>query len=440
MKFGVGFICSVVCAWCFAHLAFGATPTNLARWGTPLLGAGANLMGSDDVTIDHFGPLGEINDGIANSNFAPDGFTIDANGQQGANGNGVDTFAGGVTTNPFDFVGVLFSEPQFGVASVRVQNFLANDGGWWGANGVVAGGVPLVAGDLTAPQVQVTVDGGATWTNVAGVASDYVAQYTGVVRGTGFPNATSGPFATFQFAAQDGIDGIRLVGSAGGPADGNGFIGVNEFEAFGIAQTLTLEVNTTVGRVRLINEVQSPISLNFYQITSTAGSLDLANWNSLEIPIRNPDGFPSGDGSGNGWEELGNLNQKIVAEAFLQSYSSLAPGESLSLGNLFAGGVQDLALRYRTTVGRFVDVPATYVTGLPGDFDGDVDADGRDFLVWQREFGSTLDAWDFADWKENFGAANLLAAAAVVPEPTAALLLLGLSLGASHAQRITIHS
>jgi hypothetical protein len=427
MKFGVIFICSIAGAGCFAHLAFGATPTNLARWGTPMLGAGANLTGSDDVTVAHFGPVGEINDGVANSNFAANGFTIDGNGQMGANGNGADTFAGEITTNLFDFVGVLFSELQFGVASVRVQNFLANDGGWWGANGVVAGGVPLTAADLTAPQVQVTTDGGASWAIVAGVTSDYVSQYTGVVRGTGFPNATSGPFATFNFTPQNGINGIRLIGSGGGPADGNGFIGVNEFEAIGVAQNLTLEVNTTVGRVRLINEVQSSISLNFYQITSSKGSLDVAGWNSLENPSGNPAGFPSGDGSGNGWEEFGNLNEKIVAEAFLQGVSTLAPGESLSLGNLFAGGDQDLALRYRTSTGRFVDVPAVYVTGLPGDFDGDHDADGRDFLAWQRELGSTLDATDFGDWAEYFGTSPSTTVVINVPEPGTHGLLVGLA-------------
>ena len=40
---------------------------------------------------------------------------------------------------------------------------------------------------------------------------------------------------------------------------------------------------------------------------------------------------------------------------------------------------------------------------MPGDFDGDHDADGVDFLVWQRGFGSTHTAADFADWGDHFG-------------------------------------
>lgn len=40
---------------------------------------------------------------------------------------------------------------------------------------------------------------------------------------------------------------------------------------------------------------------------------------------------------------------------------------------------------------------------LPGDFDADGDVDGRDFLVWQRDFGDSLDQADLADWQANFG-------------------------------------
>lgn len=109
-------------------------------------------------------------------------------------GNGADTYAGGMGDRQFDFAGVLFAAPQYGVTSIRVQNYLANDGGWWGSTSVINGGAPLAAADLTAPIGQVTSDAGATCVNVGGVANDYVAKYTEVVRGTGFPNATSAPW------------------------------------------------------------------------------------------------------------------------------------------------------------------------------------------------------------------------------------------------------
>ena len=62
--------------------------------------------------------------------------------------------------------------------------------------------------------------------------------------------------------------------------------------------------------------------------------------------------------------------------------------------------------------------------GLPGDFDGDSDVDGNDFLVFQRGFGSTFDASDLADFKNNFGTHAAGAVAGAVPEPAAAVLML----------------
>jgi hypothetical protein len=423
-----------------------AAADNLAPRGTAIFGAASDLVGTNDIAIEHLGPLSEVNDGVSMSNLSVDAFQIDADGQAGPNGNGVDTFAGGATTNALDYVGVLFPEPQYGVASVRVQNFLANDGGWWGTTAVVAGGAPLTAADLTAPQVQVTSDGGSNWITLA-ASSNYVAAYAGVVRGSGFPNATSGPFATFTFAAQNGIDGIRLIGNGAGPADGNGFIGVNEFEVLGTPQQLSFEVDVTTGRARLVNNVQSNISFDFYQVSSAGGALDLsaAGWNSFENPSLNPAGFPGGTGGGAGWEELGNPDSHLVAEGFLLGTSTLAPGESATLGRLFAGEIQDLSLRYRSAAGAFIDVPATFLkgglaadfdfndtvnatdlaawranvgTGAAADADGDADSDGADFLVWQRQLGAS---------------AAEVSAVAMVPEPTSLALLL---YGSFSARRI----
>lgn len=74
-----------------------------------------------------------------------------------------------------------------------------------------------------------------------------------------------------------------------------------------------------------------------------------------------------------------------------------------------------------------------------GDYNGDGNVDGTDFLVWQRTFGNTgdslaadgngdgvVDAYDLTIWRETFGQAAQLssvsATAYAVPEPTAALL------------------
>jgi hypothetical protein len=67
----------------------------------------------------------------------------------------------------------------------------------------------------------------------------------------------------------------------------------------------------------------------------------------------------------------------------------------------------------------FVDafsLTAEEAEGIPGDFDGDLDVDGRDFLVWQRgESPSPLSASDLATWQASYGLP--LAAITSVPEP-----------------------
>jgi hypothetical protein len=58
-------------------------------------------------------------------------------------------------------------------------------------------------------------------------------------------------------------------------------------------------------------------------------------------------------------------------------------------------------------------------TALPGDFNGDGNVDGRDFLLWQRD----TNIGNLTDWQSNYGTGGL-AAIAVVPEPGSLLLTL----------------
>jgi len=64
---------------------------------------------------------------------------------------------------------------------------------------------------------------------------------------------------------------------------------------------------------------------------------------------------------------------------------------------------------------------APIAAGLDGDFDGDLDVDGADFLEWQQNLG---DATNLALWESNYGtpAAPAVGAAAAVPEPSTLLL------------------
>lgn len=68
------------------------------------------------------------------------------------------------------------------------------------------------------------------------------------------------------------------------------------------------------------------------------------------------------------------------------------------------------------------------IEGTPGDFDGDGDVDGNDFLLWQQD----TSVGSLTDWQTNFGTSGPMISAVVqsVPEPTTVelLLLSGLSL------------
>jgi hypothetical protein len=70
-----------------------------------------------------------------------------------------------------------------------------------------------------------------------------------------------------------------------------------------------------------------------------------------------------------------------------------------------------------------------------GDYDGDLDVDGADFLLWQRSFGDSLepgtgadgngdghvDAGDLAVWRETFGLSATVPTYSPVPEPAISL-------------------
>jgi len=80
---------------------------------------------------------------------------------------------------------------------------------------------------------------------------------------------------------------------------------------------------------------------------------------------------------------------------------------------------------------KFEFVPPS---AFPGDFDGDQDADGEDFLIWQRgESPDPRSAGDFADWRSGFG--EPAPGVASIPEPATIVLATGLGLAMAMAFR-----
>ena len=81
------------------------------------------------------------------------------------------------------------------------------------------------------------------------------------------------------------------------------------------------------------------------------------------------------------------------------NFGNTAPNNSFAVANDGDEVIFELDLpngRWRT----FTDSPPP---GTIGNFDGDLDVDGNDFLVWQRGLGTTRTAADLADWRAHFG-------------------------------------
>lgn len=110
-----------------------------------------------------------------------------------------------------------------------------------------------------------------------------------------------------------------------------------------------------------------------------------------------------------------------------------------------AGCIKGLTLGYDVTY----DVSAV---GAPvnADFNNDDVVDGNDFLIWQRNFGTSagatlaqgdadgnaaVDAADLAAWKDKFGMTEVTAAVATVPEPASAALAVVMALSVVAVRR-----
>ena len=257
-------------------------------------------------------------------------------------------------------------------------------------------------------------------------------------------NSGSGAIPVGTATLRPSLFGTRTAGGAGA----DGYIDNVDVRIQQTANTqfLFLEINTTTGQAVVKNETGAAVRIDYYEISSAAGSLKANTWSSLQD--QNSGAFPAGNGSGNGWEEAGGSGSGILSEGFLTGSSSVASAANVNLGAAFnTAGAQDLVFRYA------VVPPAP----LSADFDSDGDADGADFLAWQRGFGTNagatkaqgdanadgaVNAADLALWKSQFGSSAfggpgvltrgfvkyVAGAAAAVPEPTSCLLA-GMGIG-----------
>jgi hypothetical protein len=183
-----------------------------------------------------------------------------------------------------------------------------------------------------------------------------------------------------------------------------------------VPKILRLRVNTTTGYVSIANkESATTFTPNYYEITSANGMLTTATWMGVDGNV---------PASTRSWEKAAGSSATLVSETNLLGTLPLAPGSAFAaLGKLFTpGGNQDLVFRYAAPDGALQRGFVEYVTGGPaGDFDVDGDADGNDFVAWQRGVGSAFTQADLTAWKNSYHTAT--AATGAVPEPTTAGLL-----------------
>jgi hypothetical protein len=203
---------------------------------------------------------------------------------------------------------------------------------------------------------------------------------------------------------------------------------------------LTLEIDRSDGSALLKNMTSNPISMDYLEIKSAGGSLDLAGWSSLD---------DQNVGGANAWIEAGGSSAMALVEASLLTGHMLNPGAMLDLGflyneNINAEDVDFEIRRFGGAADRTYDQIVTYIgvapTGVPGDFNEDDKVDAADYVVWRKngagplpnDNGLTTSVDRFNLWRANFGnmAPGGGSGSSAVPEPSALLLSIGAVLAA----------
>jgi hypothetical protein len=102
-----------------------------------------------------------------------------------------------------------------------------------------------------------------------------------------------------------------------------------------------------------------------------------------------------GSGEGQNWAEAGGSSAAELAELFLQSSSSLAPGGSVGLGGVYNRQVngEDLVLSYRLPDGRLevglVEYMGEVTAGIMGDYNGNLTVEQADLDLVLLNWGQS---------------------------------------------------
>lgn len=302
-----------------------------------------------------------------------------------------------------------------------------------------------------------------TWNSNTNTMEGFVNGVSQGTLTTGNAFAVPSPNLGFGFFARTGFFNRPIDGQLDAVAFST-FTGAfdpeNDFQVgLEMPVVLELEVNTISGATWITNNTGEVIDINSYEIASAGingvGALNPnpGGWNSFD----SQDLDSLGAGSGESWDEAGNVSDNALLEGFLLGSTSVAdsgPMSRRSIGNafdnsVFGSGVDgDLVFTYRTVGGDLVVGNVVYDDTPPTAIDGDFNEDGvvnlADYTVWRDNLGSTVSlpndnnlgtpvsAAHYNVWKQNFGqsaSAGSLASGEAVPEPTSVALLLGACCG-----------
>jgi hypothetical protein len=119
----------------------------------------------------------------------------------------------------------------------------------------------------------------------------------------------------------------------------------------------------------------------------------------------------------NQWNNFSGGNGQIDAASVTVDSLYLSSDENLNFNVFF-----DMLVHTPGGDLSALEIPGVE-PGQPGDFDGDEDVDGADFLKWQRGQSTTpLGSDDLQDWKDHFGEGAATVSGEPVPEPGSAAL------------------
>jgi hypothetical protein len=273
------------------------------------------------------------------------------------------------------------------------------------------GGVIKATAPQKIPKTATTV---AAWLNIPEIRTDIGGQANWNASGSILQTQTAGPSFSghyqlegdgrIRWALRGELQSQNIVNSSGDP-----FVGGHPFP-----NQPDIEANGADPQPFPLNEWFHVAFTYDKNANGGAGEFGMY-YNGVKIRGGAPNGLT--DGVPTGAIDLGVWDDRGMGDYF----DGLGIGAVPDSGGRRLHGLMDEFYIFDRALSP-AEIGALAMTASPGDFDGDQDVDGADFLVWQRGLGASHDATDLADWKANFGAGPAVGA---VPEPSALLLSLG---------------